>query len=40
MTSKALIPGVAGQDGAYRAEFPLGKGYEFHGIMPRTFLHE
>ena len=29
---KALITGVTGQDGAYLAEFLLGKGYEVHGI--------
>jgi GDPmannose 4,6-dehydratase len=28
---KALIIGVSGQDGAYLAEFLLGKGYEVHG---------
>jgi len=28
---KALITGVTGQDGAYLAEFLLGKGYEVHG---------
>ncbi|ALB21626.1 GDP-mannose 4,6-dehydratase [Piscirickettsia salmonis] len=29
---KAIITGVAGQDGAYLAEFFLEKGYEVHGI--------
>src|ERR687889_191945 len=33
---KALITGVTGQDGAYLAEFLLGKGYEVHGITRRT----
>jgi GDPmannose 4,6-dehydratase len=38
MTKKALITGVTGQDGAYLAEFLLGKGYEVHGIKRRTSL--
>jgi GDPmannose 4,6-dehydratase len=38
MTQKALITGVTGQDGAYLAEFLLGKGYEVHGIKRRTSL--
>jgi GDPmannose 4,6-dehydratase len=29
---KALITGIAGQDGSYLAELLLGKGYEVHGI--------
>jgi len=33
---KALITGVTGQDGAYLAEFLLGKGYEVHGIKRRA----
>ncbi len=33
---KALITGVTGQDGAYLAEFMLGKGYEVHGIKRRS----
>ncbi|MGH8806850.1 MAG: GDP-mannose 4,6-dehydratase [Noviherbaspirillum sp.] len=32
----ALITGVSGQDGAYLAEFLLGKGYIVHGIKRRT----
>ena len=32
----ALITGVTGQDGAYLAEFLLSKGYEVHGIKPRS----
>jgi nucleoside-diphosphate-sugar epimerase len=32
---KALITGVTSQDGAYLAEFLLGKGYEVHGIKRR-----
>jgi len=39
MTQKtALITGVTGQDGAYLAEFLLGKGYAVHGIKRRTSL--
>jgi GDPmannose 4,6-dehydratase len=34
----ALITGVTGQDGAYLAEFLLGKGYMVHGIKRRTSL--
>ena len=33
---KALITGITGQDGAYLAEFLLGKGYEVHGIKRRA----
>ena len=33
---RALITGVTGQDGAYLAEFLLGKGYEVHGIKRRS----
>ncbi len=35
---KAIITGVTGQDGAYLAEFLLGKGYEVHGIKRRSSL--
>jgi GDPmannose 4,6-dehydratase len=34
----ALITGVTGQDGAYLAEFLLGKGYQVHGIKRRSSL--
>ena len=34
----ALLTGVTGQDGAYLAEFLLGKNYEVHGIKRRTSL--
>jgi GDPmannose 4,6-dehydratase len=34
----ALITGVTGQDGAYLAEFLLGKGYEVHGVKRRASL--
>lgn len=33
---RALISGITGQDGAYLAEFLLGKGYEVHGIKRRS----
>lgn len=32
-TKKALITGIAGQDGSYLAELLLGKEYEVHGII-------
>ena len=38
MKKRALITGVTGQDGAYLAEFLLGKGYEVHGVKRRTSL--
>jgi GDPmannose 4,6-dehydratase len=38
MAKKALITGVTGQDGAYLAEFLLGKGYEVHGIKRRSSM--
>jgi GDPmannose 4,6-dehydratase len=31
-----LITGITGQDGAYLAEFLLGKGYEVHGMVRRS----
>ena len=36
MNKVALITGITGQDGAYLAEFLLGKGYEVHGIKRRS----
>jgi GDPmannose 4,6-dehydratase len=33
---RALITGIAGQDGSYLAEFLLSKGYEIHGIIRRS----
>jgi len=30
---RALITGIAGQDGSYLAEYLLEKGYEVHGII-------
>ena len=38
MSKCALITGITGQDGAYLAEFLLGKGYVVHGIKRRTSL--
>jgi GDPmannose 4,6-dehydratase len=34
----ALVTGITGQDGAYLAEFLLGKGYVVHGLKRRTSL--
>ncbi len=36
VVKRALITGITGQDGAYLAEFLLGKGYEVHGIKRRS----
>jgi len=36
MAKVALITGVTGQDGAYLAEFLLGKGYTVHGVKRRS----
>ncbi len=38
MGKVALVTGITGQDGAYLAEFLLGKGYVVHGIKRRTSL--
>jgi GDPmannose 4,6-dehydratase len=38
MDKTALITGITGQDGAYLAEFLLGKGYQVHGIKRRSSL--
>jgi len=35
-SKRALITGITGQDGAYLAEFLLGRGYEVHGIKRRA----
>jgi GDPmannose 4,6-dehydratase len=35
---RALITGIAGQDGSYLAELLLNKDYEVHGIVRRSFL--
>lgn len=37
---KALITGIAGQDGSYLAEFLLEKGYEVHGIVRRIAIED
>ena len=37
---KALITGIAGQDGSYLAEYLLGLGYEVHGIVRRNSTPE
>lgn len=36
MTKRALITGIAGQDGSYLAELLLGKGYEVYGLRRRS----
>lgn len=38
MQKTALITGITGQDGAYLADFLLGKGYVVHGVKRRTSL--
>jgi len=38
LAKTALITGITGQDGAYLAEFLLGKGYVVHGIKRRSSL--
>lgn len=38
MSKIALITGITGQDGAYLAEFLLGKGYIVHGVKRRSSL--
>ncbi len=37
---KALITGIAGQDGSYLAELLLTKGYEVHGIVRRIAIED
>ncbi|CAG0933550.1 partial GDPmannose 4,6-dehydratase, partial [Rhodocyclaceae bacterium] len=37
---KALITGIAGQDGSYLAELLLEKGYEVYGIVRRTAIED
>ena len=37
---KALITGIAGQDGSYLAEYLLSLGYEVHGIVRRNSTPE
>lgn len=40
MAKKALISGIAGQDGSYLADLLLSKGYEVHGIVSYCFENE
>lgn len=40
MPRKALITGLAGQDGSYLAELLLSKGYEVHGIVRRAAIED
>jgi GDPmannose 4,6-dehydratase len=40
MTRKALITGIAGQDGSYLAELLLNQGYEVHGVVRRTAIED
>ncbi len=40
MTKKALITGIAGQDGSYLTELLTSKGYEIHGIVRRHSVAE
>ena len=37
---RAFITGITGQDGAYLAEFLLGKGYEVFGLVRRSASSE
>ncbi len=39
MKKKALITGIAGQDGSYLAELLLEKGYEVHAMIRRSSSH-
>jgi len=40
MTKRALITGIAGQDGSYLTEYLLSLGYEVHGIIRRHSVAE
>ena len=40
MKKKALITGIAGQDGSYLTEYLLNEGYEVHGIIRRSSVVE
>ncbi len=40
VSKKALITGIAGQDGSYLAELLLSKGYEVHGIVRRIAIED
>src|SRR5512145_2150102 len=37
---KALITGIAGQDGSYLTELLLSKGYEVHGVVRRVAIED
>lgn len=39
-SNKALITGIAGQDGSYLAELLLSKGYEVHGVVRRVAIED
>jgi GDP-mannose 4,6 dehydratase len=36
MAKRALMSGIAGQDGSYLTELLLSKGYEVHGLIRRA----
>jgi GDPmannose 4,6-dehydratase len=36
MTTRALVTGITGQDGAYLSQLLLGEGYEVHGVIRRS----
>lgn len=40
MKKKAIITGLAGQDGSYLAELLISKGYEVHGIVRRVAIED
>jgi len=40
MPRKALITGIAGQDGSYLADLLISKGYEVHGIVRRIAIED
>ena len=40
MTKRALITGIAGQDGSYLSEYLLSLGYEVHGMIRRHSVAE
>lgn len=40
MQKKALITGIAGQDGSYLADLLVAKGYEVHGIVRRIAIED
>ena len=40
MSKKALITGIAGQDGSYLAEYLLEKNYKVYGIVRRNSVSE